>query len=57
MFFSCGGFIAGAWLCVNAAGTHELIVVNVKEMQKRLAQVLGGVVVAFDEDERPQDVL
>jgi len=28
----------GAWLCVNAAGTHELIVVNVKEMQKRLAE-------------------
>ena len=25
------------WLCVNASGTHELIVVNLKEMMKRLA--------------------
>ncbi|HNX34263.1 MAG TPA: c-type cytochrome [Kiritimatiellia bacterium] len=24
------------WLCVNASGTHELIVVNLKEMMKRL---------------------
>ena len=27
----------GAWLCVNASGTHELIVISVKEMMKRLA--------------------
>ena len=26
-----------AWLCVNASGTHEMIVVNIKEMMKRLA--------------------
>lgn len=26
----------GAWLCVNASGTHELIVVDIKEMMKRL---------------------
>jgi len=25
------------WLCVNASGTHELVVVNLKEMMKRLA--------------------
>lgn len=33
--------VAGAddWLCVNASGTHELIVVNLKEMMKRLAAV------------------
>ncbi len=31
--------VAGAddWLCVNASGTHELIVVNLKEMMKRLS--------------------
>jgi mono/diheme cytochrome c family protein len=30
--------VAGSddWLCVNASGTHELIVVNLKEMMKRL---------------------
>jgi len=27
----------GDWLCVNASGTHELVVVNLKEMMKRLA--------------------
>lgn len=27
----------GAWLCVNASGTHELIAVNTKEMMRRLA--------------------
>ena len=25
------------WLCVNASGTHELIVINLKEMMKRLS--------------------
>ena len=25
-----------AWLCVNASGTHEMIVINLKEMMKRL---------------------
>jgi cytochrome c peroxidase len=27
----------GRWLCVNASGTHELIVIDLKEMMKRLA--------------------
>jgi mono/diheme cytochrome c family protein len=27
----------GAWLCVSASGTHELVAVSVKEMFKRLA--------------------
>jgi mono/diheme cytochrome c family protein len=27
----------GRWLCVNASGTHELIVVDLREMMKRLA--------------------
>ncbi len=30
---------ADQWLCVNASGTHEMIVVNVKEMMKRLGAV------------------
>ena len=34
------------WLCVNASGTHEMIVVNLKEMMKRL----GGV-------KNPQEVM
>lgn len=34
------------WLCVNASGTHELIVINLKEMMKRLK-----------ETQAPQDVM
>jgi DNA-binding beta-propeller fold protein YncE len=26
------------WLCVNASGTHELIVINLKEMMRRLSE-------------------
>ena len=26
----------GRWLCVNASGTHELMVVDIAEMMKRL---------------------
>jgi len=42
--------VAGAddWLCVNASGTHELIVINLKEMMKRLAAVKSPLEVVND---------
>lgn len=42
--------VAGAddWLCVNASGTHELIVINLKEMMKRLSAVKSPLEVVND---------
>lgn len=42
--------VAGAddWLCVHASGTHELIVINLKEMMKRLAAVKSPLEVVND---------
>jgi DNA-binding beta-propeller fold protein YncE/cytochrome c peroxidase len=37
-----------AWLCVNASGTHELIVINLKEMMKRLSAAKNPLEVVND---------